>query len=379
MKAFVRVGPCLSTALLIPNTNPPFPPIKPPQNPTPGDHGLPNELAGPVNNLGLLILRLYKTAPSEPLPMDLAIVPPKIQRGKLSDYRGSFSSEWQACSAKGRPTSSFQETWYEVVADAANGENGRIERLSGPCPMPLGTRGMTVFDTSSADASTQAALIARNNNSPYLFYCVDSEGLRRKGLSEHNIVLRITGKLPSFPLGLYEGETPEYAANPSKYDVRFLSFVTVKPLPPFSQYEGIDGQAILDFYTKRHGSSWDGTYSLVLSTDPGAPQRCRLFDHERDIFVGWRQLADEGANQPRMRSKPFNPSIVYRQLVPDPGRKTALAALNACRPAGRCNDTGLLASVMQEYYPRVECELVWFLGDGGWGVRCVVGSFGLGV
>jgi hypothetical protein len=289
--------------------------------------------------------------------MDLAIVPPKIQRGKLSDYQGSFAREWPACSAHGRPTSAFQESWYQLLADAANGEDGRLERLSGPCPMPLGTRGMTVFDTSSSAEATQAFLIARNNQSPYVFYCVDSEGLRRKGLSENNIVLRITGKLPSFPLGLYEGEPSELVANKEKYDVRYLSFTTVKPLPPFSQYEGIDGQAILDFYHKRHGGpngTWDGRYSLVVSTDPSAPQRCRLFDHDRDIFFGYRQLDGEGATHPRMRSKPFNPSIVYRQLVADPARPTALAALNVCRAAGRCNDTALIESVMGEYYPRVE-------------------------
>lgn len=43
----------------------------------------------------------------------------------------------------------------------------------------------------------------------------------------------VTGKLPSFPLGLYEGEPAELVADKSAYDVRYLSFVTVKPLPPF--------------------------------------------------------------------------------------------------------------------------------------------------
>ncbi len=313
------------------------------------------------------MLRLYKPVPSEPLPMDLAIVPPKIQRGRLSDYAGSFGQEqeWPACSAHTRPTAAFQETWYQVLADAANGDNGRVERLSGPCPIPLGQRGMIVFDTSSAAASTQSFLIARNNNSPYLYYCLDSEGLRRKGLSENNIVLRINGKLPSFPLGLYEGEPAELVPNKEKHDVRYLSFVTVKPLPPFSQYEGIDGQAILDFYQARHGGvngTWDGRYSLVVSTDPSAPQRCRLFDHDRDIFFGYRQLDGEGATFPHLRPKPFNPSIVYRQLVPKKEGKTALAALDACRQAGRCNDTGLIESVMQEFYPRVECEWCGWLG-----------------
>lgn len=155
-----------------------------------------------MDTLGLLVLRLYKTVPSEPLPLDLAVVPPKIQRGTLSDYTGSFAQEWPACSARNRPIAAFEETWFQVVADAANGENGRIERPSGPCPIPLGTRGMAVFDAGGADSSTQAFLITRNNNSPYLYYCIDSEGLRRKGLSENNIVLRITGRCLLIPLSL---------------------------------------------------------------------------------------------------------------------------------------------------------------------------------
>lgn len=91
-----------------------------------------------------------------------------------------------------------------------------------------------------------------------------------------------------------------------------------------------------------------------MSTDPGAPQRCKLFDDKRDVFLGWRQLAGEGATYPRLRPKPFNPSVVMRQMAPKPEGKTVLAALLLCRAQKRCNDTALLESVMQEFYPRIE-------------------------
>jgi hypothetical protein len=284
--------------------------------------------------------------------MDLAIVPPKLQRGKLSDPIKSFQSEWPACGSHLRTAAPFQENWYEWNVDLMNTDMGLLEER---CPMPFGSRGMTIFETSSSSDRTRDALIARNNNSPYLFYCVDSQTLRNKGLSEHNIVIKIRGKLPSFPQGLYKGEAEALVPDKHAYDVRYASFSTIHALPPASQYEGIDGQAILDTYMARFGEAWDGQYSITISTDPSAPQRCHnLFDEKKDIFLGFRQLDGEGAKYPKMRSKPFNPVVVYRQLVGDPTRPTAQAALEACRGMGRCNDTALLHSVMQEYYPEVD-------------------------
>lgn len=319
-----------------------------------GNHGFPNELAAPVERIGMVVLRLYKTVPSEPLPMNLAIVPPKIQRGKISDPN-SFKTEWPACGPHLRSAAPLQMNWYMWNVQLANTDAGLLE---GYCPMPFGTRGMSVFDQSSSSTASRDLLPARNNNSPYLFYCVDSHTLRSKGLTEHNIVIKLRGKLPSFPQGLYEGEPAELVPNKSKYDVRYASFSTIQALPPASQYEGIDGQAILDFYHARYGDAWDGEYSITISTDQSAPQRCKLFDAKKDIFLGYRQMDGEGAKYPRLRQRPYNPVFVYRQLVGDPQRPTAQAALNACAPTARCNDTALLSSIMQEYYPKIECELV---------------------
>lgn len=315
-----------------------------------GNHGLPNELAAPVSNFGILVLRLYKTVPSEPLPMDLAIVPPKLQQGKLSDPT-SLHTEWPACGSHLRTAAPFQESWYAFMTDLMNGDQGLLEES---CPMPLGTTGMSVFETSSSSQRSRDFLIARNNNSPYLFYCLDSGTLRSKGLSEHNVVIKIRGKLPSFPQGLYQGEPEPLVPNKHTYDVRYASFSTIHALPPASQYEGIDGQAILDTYTQRYGDAWDGHYSLTISTDPSAPQRCHLLDAKKDVFLGYRQLDGEGAKYPRMRTRVYNPIVVYRQLLGDPTRPTARAALDACQAVGRCNDTALLHSVMEEYYPVVE-------------------------
>jgi hypothetical protein len=39
---------------------------------------------------------------------------------------------------------------------------------------------MHIFDNSSVPSYVRSLLIARNNDSPYLFYCIDSKNLRDK-------------------------------------------------------------------------------------------------------------------------------------------------------------------------------------------------------
>jgi hypothetical protein len=58
--------------------------------------------------------------------------------------------------------------------------------------------------------------------------------------------------------------------------------------------------------------SWDRRFTLVLSTDPGAPDRCKLMDKGNEMFIGWRQIPGRGAANPDLPTVPYNPSIVYR-------------------------------------------------------------------
>jgi hypothetical protein len=64
-------------------------------------------------------------------------------------------------------------------------------------------------------------------------------------------VLKIKGRLPSFPRGLYPGEPRPLVAEKGAYENRYVSFMTTGPLFPFADYEGLDGQQIEEFYNKK--------------------------------------------------------------------------------------------------------------------------------
>lgn len=88
--------------------------------------------------------------------------------------------------------------------------------------MPLGTTGMRLFDSTKTSSLTRSVIVARNENSPYLFYCLDTRSLRRRQLTANDVVLRLTAKMPPFARGLYNGSNPRIAEK-SKYDVRYAT------------------------------------------------------------------------------------------------------------------------------------------------------------
>jgi hypothetical protein len=169
---------------------------------------------------------------------------------------------------------------------------------------------MRLFESPAVSSVVRAQLIARNSNSPYLFYCLDSANLRQKGLSEKNIVYKVRARLPPVANSLFS--TAPKVADDDDYDVRYASFSTVNPLFPWGSYEGVDAQEISEFYTSRQGPSWDGAFTLVVSSDPGAPSRCGLIDEGREMFLGFRQLPGEGIDYPKMTENPRNPVLIYR-------------------------------------------------------------------
>lgn len=76
-----------------------------------GKHGLPNEQKLNITRgIGVLVLRLYKPIPLEPLPLTEAIVPPKIQFGRLSDPK-SWNIVFPPCTPQLRGTLSYGATW----------------------------------------------------------------------------------------------------------------------------------------------------------------------------------------------------------------------------------------------------------------------------
>jgi hypothetical protein len=169
---------------------------------------------------------------------------------------------------------------------------------------------MRLYDSAAVTSGVRAQLLAKNEDSPYLFYCLDTANLKKKGLSEKNIVYKIKAKVPPVANSLFS--TPPKVANDNEYDVRYASFSTLLPIFPWGSYESVDAQEITKFYTSRQGPSWDGSFTLVVSNDPGAPSRCGLIDEGREMFLGFRQLPDEGIDYPKMPTNPNNPTIVYR-------------------------------------------------------------------
>jgi hypothetical protein len=58
--------------------------------------------------------------------------------------------------------------------------------------------------------------------------------------------------------------------------------------------------------------NWNGDVTVVFAPDPSAPQRCGLIDPTKEIYMGWRQLWDQGANFPILGQPVFNPVMIYR-------------------------------------------------------------------
>lgn len=58
----------------------------------------------------------------------------------------------------------------------------------------------------------------------------------------------------------------------------------------------------------------DGKFTLIIATDENRPKKCGFLKDDSEIFLGYRQLKDEGANEPDLVNPPFNPSLVYRYV-----------------------------------------------------------------
>lgn len=191
-----------------------------------------------------------------------------------------------------------------------------------------------------------------NYDTRYLYWCAQEAKMGP------NMVIRMQGKLPRVPQGLYSDEGWPRVAQPEFYHARYVSISTIDMLYPSPTYQEVEDHDIERFYSQVPGwAEHHRTYSIAFSIDANVAQACNLYDADTQLFLGWNDAYHYGLGPTRM------PSIVYRELLPTPaaGGKSLKEVDKACRAGGKrtCGDGNFLRSVMGEVYPRIdvfECD-----------------------
>lgn len=191
----------------------------------------------------------------------------------------------------------------------------------------------------------------RNANENYIFWCMPKE------ITEKQYVVRIIGKLPQTPYGLFDQIR---VADTADYDSRYVSFTTADATPLYPSYDTISDTDIRSHYTGDPiGGDWDRQYNLVAATDVELAKKCGLYDGHKDVLIHFTR-------PPALPHPPHTPAIVMRELLPRDGEEragsegVASASLrNECvGPDGKliCDPADAAKVLLKEFYPRVE---VW--------------------
>ncbi|GAB5030631.1 Hypothetical protein NocV09_00302970 [Nannochloropsis oceanica] len=191
-----------------------------------------------------------------------------------------------------------------------------------------------------------------NYDTRYLYWCAQEAKMGP------NMVIRMQGKLPRVPQGLYSGERLPRVAQSELYDARYISISTIDMLFPSPTYQEVEDHDIERFYSEVPGwAEHDRTYSIIFSIDQKVALACNLYDADTQLFLAWDDAYDYGLGPTRM------PSIVYRELLPTPaaGGRSLKDVDKACHAVEKtaCGDGSFIRGVMGDIYPRIdvfECD-----------------------
>lgn len=189
----------------------------------------------------------------------------------------------------------------------------------------------------------------RNANENYIFWCMPKE------IGKKDYIIRITGKLPRTPYGLFDDIR---VADTARYDSRYVSFTSADAIPLYPSYETIHDRDIFNHYsTDPFGSDWDRMYNLVATSNVDLAKKCGLYNRAEDVLL---QLT----RSPTFTHLPHVPAIVMRHLLPGGGterRGTEGVAnvnlRNECEsPTGKllCDPARSAKVLLQEFYPLVQ-------------------------
>jgi len=186
--------------------------------------------------------------------------------------------------------------------------------------------------------------VFKNGDSSYLYWC---ESTKRMG---EDYVLRIKGKLPKTPVGLYSESGKPKIHQRNKYDARYISISSVDLSLPGNTYQSFSDSDMNAFYTEKSDGEWDRQYDIIGSENIELAKACNLIDEETQMFLPFQR---NGINSPEV------PSIFYRELIAtstlnNEAAQSVADVKRACADNELCRDPEYSRNIMGEYYPEIE-------------------------
>merc|ERR1719498_24091 len=186
--------------------------------------------------------------------------------------------------------------------------------------------------------------VFKNGDSSYLYWC---ESTKRMG---EDYIIRIKGKLPRTPVGLYTESGKPKIHQRNKYDARYISISAVDLSLPGNTYQSYSDTDMKSFYESKNGIEWDRNYDIIASENIELAKACNMIDEEKQMFLPFDRA---GINKPEV------PSIFYRELIATstltgvPAHSVA-DVKRACANNELCRDPNYLKDLMGQYYPEIE-------------------------
>jgi len=294
------------------------------------------------------VYRLYSTDPvikAGLFPIWGSVPPPRIA---LKDTRTGRFNYLTRCDTEMRDDLSTLVKDLAIMSDTH--EDGGIN-LPETCPLTYSNINGEVtqdFFLKGNNGWEDQGIAERsffvNGDSNYLYWC---EAVKRLG---KNFVIRVHGRLPRVPDGLFSGIKISDIDN---YQSRYISISTVDLALPGNTYQSIYDAEIESFYKNIYDEEWNEYYTIVAAEDPDVAKACGLLDSKTEIFLPYQR---PGTQPPEIASIFFR-ELVSSSIVKNERGQTVADVNNACtgiQNKKKCKSANFGKSIMNEYYPEIQ-------------------------